>query len=218
MTTQLPALTATDRRTLATCEKAIEFGMRHYLEVGGALLTIRNQQLYRETHQTFRDYCTDRWGFSDSRARQLIAAVKVAQDAKTEDGVTRVTPVNERTARELNRVPEEDRRAVFDQAVIEAGTAEKVTAKGIREAAWAVLGKRQEPGEDEAAEPDDATGWSEGEAPEHPAAVEQAEPPEPCFASDLEKLIDRYHKRKTPWCIIASVLENFAERAREQKE
>ena len=44
-----------------------------FIEVGKALLAIRDAKLYRKTHKTFEAYCRDRWEMSRPRAYQLIA-------------------------------------------------------------------------------------------------------------------------------------------------
>ena len=46
---------------LTECEAVIERGLRTFVEVGEALLRIRDERLYRETHGTFEDYCRERW-------------------------------------------------------------------------------------------------------------------------------------------------------------
>lgn len=55
-----------------------------------------------------------------SRARQIIGAVGVVDELGS---VTRVTlPVNEAQVRALNKIPEDDRAAVWERAVAEHGT------------------------------------------------------------------------------------------------
>jgi hypothetical protein len=89
-----------ERRRLADLEQAVERGLQTFHEVGSALLEIRDERLYRETHKTFEDYCRERFGFSGSRGRQLIAATRTVT-AVTERGLP--APKSEREARELAR-------------------------------------------------------------------------------------------------------------------
>lgn len=89
----LVEVSAADR--LAELESVIERGVPTFMEVGRALAEIRDTRLYRETHPTFEAYCRDRWGFTDRRARQLIAASR-----QVESGTT-VPVENERQARRL---------------------------------------------------------------------------------------------------------------------
>ncbi|HET7037948.1 MAG TPA: hypothetical protein VFI42_19905, partial [Thermomicrobiaceae bacterium] len=79
---------------LAELEAVIERGVPTFMEVGQALAEIRDARLYRETHTTFEAYCRERWGFTSSRARQLIGASRQAT-------VTAVTPRTEWEARRL---------------------------------------------------------------------------------------------------------------------
>ena len=49
---------------LAECEAVIERGQQTFIEVGQALMEIRDSRLYRETHATFEAYCNERWGWT----------------------------------------------------------------------------------------------------------------------------------------------------------
>jgi hypothetical protein len=94
---------------LAELELIVERGRDTFLEVGRALLEIRDARLYRESHPTFEAYCRDRWGFTASRARQMIAAVRTVTDV-TAEGLP--APTTEGAAR---RIRSERRAAVIAQ-------------------------------------------------------------------------------------------------------
>lgn len=64
---------------LTQCEKAIEKGLGTFVEVGQALLDIRDSKLYRASHKTFEAYCKERWDISRPRAYALIDQAKVVQ-------------------------------------------------------------------------------------------------------------------------------------------
>jgi hypothetical protein len=49
------------QKALAQCEGVIERGMKSFIEVGTALLKIRDERLYRENYGTFEEYCRKRW-------------------------------------------------------------------------------------------------------------------------------------------------------------
>jgi hypothetical protein len=102
---------------LAECEAVIERGLQTFIEVGTALMTIREQKLYRyDGYPTFQRYCLDRWGFADSRARQLVGAVETVT-AVTVAGLP--APGSESVARALNplkRHPDLMRKA-WEEAV-----------------------------------------------------------------------------------------------------
>ena len=73
-----PSPTASRGGDLAECERIIERGLATFLEVGTALLRIRDGRLYRETHGTFEDYCRERWGFSRRNGYDLMRTAEVS--------------------------------------------------------------------------------------------------------------------------------------------
>jgi hypothetical protein len=123
-------LSVVETRALAEREAVIERGLATFVDVGTALAEIRDDRLYRAEHGTFEDYCRERWGFSDSRARQMIAAAQTVTNV-TVAGLP--APANEGQARELARVPA-DRRAEVWRETVER-TDGKPTAAAIRETA-----------------------------------------------------------------------------------
>ena len=82
---------------LAELEIVVGQGLGTFIEVGTALMEIRDSRLYKELHPTFEEYCVERWGFTASRARQMIAAVKAVTGVTspglpgTDDGGRRST-------------------------------------------------------------------------------------------------------------------------------
>ena len=54
-------LTALELSELAQCEAVIAQGLRTFVDVGAALLKIRDDRLYKEEWTTFEAYCRDRW-------------------------------------------------------------------------------------------------------------------------------------------------------------
>jgi hypothetical protein len=138
----LLSLTSKEIRAFNRCEKIIEKGQQTFVEVGNALLEIREGRYYRADYETFHDYCLQRWGFQDSRARQLIAAAKTVANVES---VTTVTPTTERQARELNKLAPEDQPRAWQDAVETCEQAgEPVTAKAVKQAVERVKGKPAE--------------------------------------------------------------------------
>jgi len=85
-------LTPAEAARLDELESIIAPRLQSWIEVGLALLEIRDARLYRATHTTFDDYCRERWGMARSRAYQLIAAAPIAQrldDPSISEGVIR---------------------------------------------------------------------------------------------------------------------------------
>lgn len=126
---------------LSHLERTIERGLSTFVEVGEALLEIRDSRLYLSDYATFEIYCESRWGFKASRARQLIGAAQVAGELQS---VTNVTPANEGQAREL--APLKDNVVQMADAWTEArekaeSEERPVTAKDVREAVAPRTGK-----------------------------------------------------------------------------
>ncbi len=123
--------------TLAELEARIEHGLDTFVDVGLALLEIRDRRLYRESHATFEDYCRERWAFTRRRANQLIGAAGVI-------GVLGTTVPNEAQAREFSPLREDPEAMRATWADVTASP-EPVTARRIRAAVRRVAGANPEP-------------------------------------------------------------------------
>jgi hypothetical protein len=64
---------------LLELETKIATGLSTFLEVGAALLEIREQRLYRATYKDFESYCRGRWNFSAHHGARIIRSLVVAQ-------------------------------------------------------------------------------------------------------------------------------------------
>jgi hypothetical protein len=118
-------------RTLTDLEGVIERGLQTFIEVGEALLEIRERRLYRESGYTeFDDYCRERWGWSETYATRNIQAAQVTQALPYGDG-----PANEAQARELVPLLREDEAAVVEVwRALRERYGEAITAAKVREA------------------------------------------------------------------------------------
>ncbi len=121
-------LTDGELQKLDELEATIERGLTTFVDVGNALLLIRDGRLYRAEHGTFEDYCRERWNLSRPRAYELINAAGVVS-AMADTGLP--APSNERQARELAKVPEPQRAEVWRETVERTGG--KPTAAAVRE-------------------------------------------------------------------------------------
>lgn len=124
----MTAIERADADRLVELETVIDSGLRTFVEVGTALAEVRDSRLYRDHHETFEDYCRDRWNMSRFYAHRLIDAADVVTSLPI--GNT-APPTNEAQARALAAVPTEKRAEVWRQAVEETGgkpTAAVVTA------------------------------------------------------------------------------------------
>ena len=77
--TAVKVLTSAERAELSELESCIQRGMSSFIEVGNALLRIRERELFRATHATFTEYVEERWGMGGRSARRTISSAQVAQ-------------------------------------------------------------------------------------------------------------------------------------------
>lgn len=148
------SLSSPEQTKLVDLEGVIERGITTFVEVGAALALIREQRLYRDTHDTFEVYCRERWGWTASRARQLIGAADIVQQIES---VTRGnSPPTEKHARALISVSREKRAEVWTKAV-DASPNGKPTARAVRE-----IVKPTEP-DPESHHPDPIAEWERAE-------------------------------------------------------
>ena len=125
-------LSPDEGRALMVHEHFIGEHVNDFVRVGTALLSIRDNQLYRGTHDTFAAYLRERWDLSRPYAYQKIDAARVV--AQMSANADTVLPRNEGQARMLVRLSVEDRPRVMRQAQVQAGS-RPVTQRHIKEAA-----------------------------------------------------------------------------------
>jgi len=89
------ALSEEERNELAAREQTIKQGLKSFVEVGNALVIIRDDRLYRAEHSSFGS-CRARWQMGGSRAYQLIeaSAAEVVERA-AETGPLTATSIRE---------------------------------------------------------------------------------------------------------------------------
>jgi phage N-6-adenine-methyltransferase len=116
----------TDR--LLECERVIERGLNTFVEVGAALLEIRDSRLYKDGYSTFEDYCRERWGMARNYANKMIAASEVVANLGTNVPI----PVNEAQVRPLVGLPKEKQFDVWQQ-VVEQAQERKITGAFVQE-------------------------------------------------------------------------------------
>lgn len=121
------ALTDCEGQELHACEAIIERGLKTFYEVGTALLTIRDQRLYRDTHNTFEDYCRERWSIGHSHAQRMIDAAKVVENLSPIGDTLK--PTHESQLRPLTSLEPEEQRSVWSHAVAESNGRQPTAAK-----------------------------------------------------------------------------------------
>lgn len=152
----ITALTINEQNELREHEQTIEQGLKTFVDVGNALLAIREEQLYRVEYGTFDAYCQERWGFVSRQAERLILASRTVQNLRP---IGRKLPTSEYQARPLTQLEPEQQREVWTAVVQESQeTGERITGAKVKAmVARAILGDEDyEPEEWEDAE---ICGW-----------------------------------------------------------
>lgn len=122
-------LTTIEASELQEHEAIIERGLKTFVEVGGALLAIRDGRLYRQEWGTFEDYCQSKWGISKTHANRLIDSAEVIANL-TPIGVIPL-PATESQARPLASLSAEEQPIVWRMSVDTAPNG-KVTAAHVQ--------------------------------------------------------------------------------------
>lgn len=112
---------------LTELETVIEHGLQTFVDVGTALMEIRDSRLYRDSHGTFEEYCRERWGLKRQRAYELIDAARIAGSLSE---ISDKAPVRESHVAPLASLPADTQREVWQRAV-ETAPNGKVTAKHV---------------------------------------------------------------------------------------
>lgn len=108
-------LTITETTRLTILENTIERGLQTFVEVGNALLEIRDSKLYRAHCGTFEDYCRGRWGMSKMYVYRLMNAAQVVTNLESNQLAT--FPANESQARPLAQLTPGQQCEVWSAAV-----------------------------------------------------------------------------------------------------
>lgn len=116
---------------LERCEVVIKQGLQTFIEVGQALMTIREKRLYRIGFKTFEDYCVERWSISRPRAFQLIEAANVISGLST---IVDILPKTESQTRPLTSLEPEIQKEVWTEVVKTHG--DNITAEKVQTIAW----------------------------------------------------------------------------------
>jgi hypothetical protein len=113
------ALTKNELLTLEAAEEVIEKHQKTFLQVGSALMAIRDGRLYRQDYKTFEEYVSARWNWKKSRAYQLIEAASVAENVHN-CGQKLPKLTAESHAREVAKAPAEKQSKVVEIATEKA--------------------------------------------------------------------------------------------------
>lgn len=122
-------LTDAERDDLHVQEDIIQRGLSTFVEVGEALLKIRDNRLYRAEFGTFEDYCRERWGFTQQHATRLIRASEFIENISNEPIGS--LPKTESQIRPMTGLEPDDQRLAW-QLVTETAPKGKITAAHVQ--------------------------------------------------------------------------------------
>jgi len=125
-------LSAEESNRLKACENAVKDGLTSFVEVGTALMEIRDNKLYRQTHKTFESYVQSVLALSRPRAYELMDSAQVMAELSGIPDISRL-PLNEGQATELRRWKTPEERSEKWKAVLAAAGEQTITAKFIRQ-------------------------------------------------------------------------------------
>jgi hypothetical protein len=125
---------------LSELESIVERGLASFIEVGNALIEIRDAKMYGSEYVTFEAYCNERFGISNSRAYQLIEATKTVAVLSTivEADSLPVTESHVRALQNATSNPKEQAKLLKKAAKLAAKDKNgkpKITAAAIKKAA-----------------------------------------------------------------------------------
>ncbi len=118
-----------EQREREQLERLVE---RAFYDAGRALKQLRDRRLYRNTHETFEDYCRERFAFTRHHVDYLVAGSQVVDNLmrtdcsqtdipETRTNGSQILPTSERQVRALARLEPSQQRECWCQAVEAAG-------------------------------------------------------------------------------------------------
>lgn len=125
-------LSVSEKEQLSRLEETVERGLKTFVDVGTALMVIRDSKLYRQDFNTFEEYCQKRWSMGKSRVYQMIDAATVVDNLQKSKILD--FPPNESQARALSKLPADVQREVYDKAIDTAPNG-RVTAAHVQRVA-----------------------------------------------------------------------------------
>lgn len=105
-------------------EQVIAAGLQAFAEVGAALITIRDERLYRASYSSFDAYVAERWDMKRRYADRLIVASEVVEKVRPIGLTSQRLPVptSEAVARPLAKLKDQPKKlaAAWKEAVQES--------------------------------------------------------------------------------------------------
>ena len=107
-------LTEDEKAEFQTHTETIRGGLQSFVDVGRALVAIRDGRLYRGSYSTFEKYLKAEWQLGRAYAHRIMQAAEAMDDDLSPIG--NVMPSNEAQVRPLLRLPKEERASAWNDA------------------------------------------------------------------------------------------------------
>lgn len=189
------ALSEEDRAFLAEQEAIIESGAKCFIQVGHALIRIRDHRdgaLWRAQYDTFQNYCRVRWGFEPQQGYRLMDAAEVAgQIDSSPIGDELPDPACEGQLRPLAKLKRAEDRCEAWRRATDSANGEPVTARHVGQVVRAMLKEGAEPRSERAHQAKKARKPAESPGPDragHWPDPEAGPPTEEDFLRGLDAL------------------------------
>lgn len=150
------AISISESARLVTLEKVIQRGLSNFIEVGEALMEIRDKKLWEIEYKSFEYYCHKKWGMGQWYAYKTIAAAAAVRNL--DHGP--IKPTTERQTRPLTKLDSPaDQREAWTEAVETSGG--KPTAKHVEAAVESIKARDGAKERDEKYEPSNGLQYAE---------------------------------------------------------
>lgn len=136
-------LSCDDFKRLEELEKTISENFQAFYVVGCALAEIQVNKLYTATHETFEDYCRERFEIARRTAYQYIETSTAMNNLRNCAQIAHIEnlPANEAQVRPLTRLEPEKQVEAWEEAVKSAPDG-RVTAKHVAGVVRQILGEQ----------------------------------------------------------------------------
>jgi len=136
----MTTMTDTETDRLAELEEIITKNFQGFYAVGCALAEISASKLYRLTHDTFEDYCKERFEVARRTAYQYIEAKKAVDNVRN-CAQFKQLPANEAQVRPLTKLAPELQIEAWEKVVSSVPFDGGVTAKHVSHVVGEMLGE-----------------------------------------------------------------------------
>jgi hypothetical protein len=136
-------LSPTERKQFAKLRHEIQEGLSEmhsrFVQVGKALLEIREKKLFRGKYKNFIEFCEEEFNIAKTRAYELAGAAEIMRDFSAVAEFSTV-PTNERQMRPLTALKEPEQRKVAWQKALSLAGDKPVVESDVRKAVAEVKG------------------------------------------------------------------------------